>query len=71
MYVPKELKLNDFVDVKIPSNKDYFARLGKQQLGVEQYTGDDAATLPQSKIDQIIAGEFALEREMRDAESSE
>lgn len=68
MYVPDELKVNKFVDVQIPSNKDYFARLGKQTLGESQYTGDDAAVMPSSKIDAVTAEEQRIFDEMRQAE---
>lgn len=54
MFVPDKLKLNRFKLVKIPSNKDYFGRVGLQSAGTaSQYTGDEPAILPQNKIDQI------------------
>ena len=66
MYVPESLKLNKHQLVKIPSNKDYFSRLGKMELGEDAYTGDEVAHIPGRKIDEVIAGEFASEREMRE-----
>lgn len=55
MLIPEKLKLNKFKLVKIPSNKDYFGRVGLQSSGLSsQYTGDEFGTPPQSKIDQII-----------------
>lgn len=58
MLVPEKLKLNKFKLVKIPSNKDYFARVGLQSAGTpSQYTGDEMAVLDQSKIDQIRAAD--------------
>lgn len=71
MYVPDSLKLNKHQLVKIPSNKDYFSRLGKMELGENAYTGDGVASMPGRKIDEIIAGEFAAEREMRDKAEAE
>lgn len=55
MFVPEKLKLNKFKLVKIPSNRDYFGRVGLSSPGTaSQYTGDDMALPPQSKIDQIL-----------------
>lgn len=71
MYVPESLKLNKHEVVKIPSNKDYFARLGKMELGENAYTGDEVARIPGRKIDEVIAGEFAAEREMREKAEAE
>ena len=68
MYVPESLKVNKFVDVQIPSNKDYFARLGKQALPEGQYTGDDPAMMPTSKIDSVTEEEQRIFDEMRQAE---
>lgn len=68
MYVPEELKLNRFKDVKIPSNKDYFQRLGRQALPAGQYTGDEAAQMPSSKIDTVTQEEQRIFDEMRQAE---
>lgn len=70
MYVPESLKVNKFVDVKIPSNKDYFARLGKQSLPEGYYTGDEAAPVPTDKVSQITAEEQRLYDEMRQAEAN-
>lgn len=55
MLIPEKLKLNKFKLVKIPSNKDYFGRVGLQGVGTpSQYSGDDLASPQQSKLDQII-----------------
>lgn len=54
MYVPDELKLNRFVNVPIPENRDYFARFGTSKVAQDAaYTGDSDAPLPKSKIDAI------------------
>lgn len=68
MYVPESLKLNRFKDVKIPSNKDYFQRLGRQALPEGQYTGEDPAQMPAQKIDQVTHEEQRIFDEMRQAE---
>ena len=68
MYVPDSLKLNRYECVKIPSNKDYFSRLGKMELGADSYTGDDVAELPGSKIDTIVRGERAVDAKLQEAE---
>lgn len=55
MLVPDKLKLNRFKEVKIPTNKDFFARVGLGSVGTAgSYTGDDFAIPNQSKIDQIL-----------------
>lgn len=54
MLVPDKLKLNKFVHVRIPSNKEYFARVGLSSAGLStQYTGDEIADTGKSKIDSI------------------
>lgn len=61
MYVPEELKVNKFVDSRIPSNRDLFARLGNQSMPDNVYTGDNPAPYPSSKIDLIIDGERSID----------
>lgn len=68
MYVPEAMKINKFVDVRIPSNKDYFARLGRQSLPEGQYTGDQPAPMPSDKVESISAEEQRLFDEMRQNE---
>lgn len=42
MRINNKLKLNKFVHVNIPTNKEYFSRVGLSSLGpVSQYSGDD------------------------------
>lgn len=53
MYVCEKLKLNKFRDVKIPANKDYFQRLGLTTTPTGEYSGDDSAPMPQTKIQSI------------------
>lgn len=65
MYIPEAFKLNKFKDVKIPSNKDYFGRVGLQSVGdPSQYTGDEPATMPQSKMDQIYEADVQFRNEL-------
>ena len=53
MYIPNKLKLNKFVDVNIPANKSYFARLGEVKPLPDSFTGDEIAIMNQDKIQQI------------------
>lgn len=70
MLIPEKLKLNKFKLVKIPSNKDYFGRVGLQSAGTpSQYTGDEMATPTQSKIDQILEADREYNHFLRDSES--
>lgn len=71
MFIPESLKLNKHQLVKIPSNKDYFSRLGKMELGDDAYTGDEAARISGGKINDIIAGEFEVERQLREKAEAE
>lgn len=68
MFVPEKLKVNKFADVRIPSNKDYFQRVGVQALPEGQYTGDEFAPMPTDKVSSISAEEQRLYDEMRQAE---
>lgn len=55
MYIPEEMKkVNKFIDVAIPSNKSYFARVGEVAPPSSQFTGDEVAIMNQDKIDQIV-----------------
>lgn len=55
MYIPEALKkVNKFVDVAIPSNRSYFARLGEVSVPSSQFTGDEMMPLVQDKIDSIV-----------------
>lgn len=68
MYVPEKMRVNKFADVAIPSNKDYFARLGSQVIPSGQYTGDEPAMMPSDKVSQISAEEQRMYDEMMQAE---
>lgn len=66
MFIPEKLKLNKFKDVKIPSNKDFFARVGLGSVGTAgSYTGDELATPVQSKIDQIAEADAEFSRYLK------
>lgn len=68
MYVPEELrKVNEFVDARIPSNRDYFSRFGSVSGNSGAYTGDDVAPLPMDKVDTLAAGESATMNDVRAA----
>lgn len=71
MFVPDDLKVNRFSDVKIPSNKMYFARLGRQALPSGYYTGEDSAPMPVDKVTSISAEEQRIFDEMRANEPGE
>lgn len=68
MFVPDKLKLNKFVHVRIPSNKEYFGRVGLSSPGTSnQYTGDELAPMGKSKID-TLADMDAYDRLMQSKE---
>lgn len=63
MYCPKELKLNKFREVKIPSNASYFQRYGFAAVPSESlYTGDEELDYGQTKLDAIAEGAELYER---------
>lgn len=67
MFVPDKLKLNKFQHVRIPSNKEYFSRVGLSGLGASnQYTGDEFAPPSQSKIDQILETDREYQKYLRE-----
>lgn len=69
MFIPEELKLNKFVNVPIPENRDYFARFGTTKVAQDSaYTGDQNAPLPKSKIDSL-ADMDAYDRMMQEEEN--
>lgn len=54
MYIKDELKINKFQLVRIPSNKEYFGRVGLSSIGTgDQYTGDEMMPQQVSKIDNL------------------
>lgn len=53
MYYPEEFKLNKFVEVRIPSNREYFSRLGFVSPDNLPYIGDELISPVMSKIDAI------------------
>lgn len=71
MYCPEKLKLNKFKQVQIPSNKDYFGRLGTSPVPSSQYTGEDnLAPFPQRKTDELASTERDIIAELRVLESN-
>ena len=69
MLIPEKLKLNKFKEVRIPTNKELFGRVGIQGLGVaEQYSGDQSAVLNTSKIDAIIEADNEFRDQLNNPE---
>lgn len=71
MYIPKELrKLNEFQEVRIPSNREFFTRHGSAQVPPSQYTGDEMAPMPSRKVDTLAdMEEFDRIRQKEEASS--
>lgn len=57
MYCPKKLKLNKFVDVAIPKNSDFFARLAgaRPEAPSGAYTGDDILPVGMTKTELLAS----------------
>lgn len=55
MYIPEELKVNKFADVRLPDNASYFSRFGQSFPGQQLYTGDESAPIEQNKVDDLDA----------------
>lgn len=54
MYYPsKEMKVNTFRDVRIPSNAEYFARYGFAVSPASQYSGDEPSPMPSDKLSSL------------------
>lgn len=71
MLIPEKLKLNKFKLVKIPSNADYFGRVGLQSVGTPNlYTGDEIAVMPQNKIDQILEADQEYKQYLRNPDGN-
>jgi hypothetical protein len=69
MFVREEMKLNRFRDVRIPRNSEYFARAGAAVLPPSQFTNDEQAVMPQSKIQSIVEME-AYDKMKQEEENS-
>lgn len=65
MYVIEKLKLNKFLPVSVPRNKDLYARVGGRipSLGTTGFTSE----MGKSKLDLLSDSERALEAEMNGA----
>lgn len=71
MFVPDKLKVNRFKEVKIPTNKDFFARVGLGSVGTAgSYTGDEYAIPNQSKIDQIRQADYEFSKYLNSQEDN-
>ena len=64
MYIPKELKLNRFKLVRIPSGKELFGRYGQGNPNIGTYDPEDALPIFQSKLDAIASSFEAFKQEM-------
>lgn len=53
MFIPKEMKLNRFKEVSLPSARDFFGITQGQIPNSSQYTGDEPAPMPANKVDSI------------------
>lgn len=67
MYIPKELQINRFVAVSIPSPKSFFARVGEVSLPEKDYSGDDLVPEQMRKVDSIADYELYAEQMAREA----
>lgn len=67
MYVEEKLKLNKFVPVSVPRNKDLYARVGGRvpSQGTRGFTSE----LGKSKLDILADSEAALIDEMNNKQS--
>lgn len=68
MFVPKELRFNEFKEVNIPENRFFF---GRPMVNVPDtaYTGDESAVMPENKIDSIARGQQDYEDWLNTSES--
>lgn len=74
MVIPEKLQLNKFKLVNIPSNKDYFGRVGLTSAGTPNlYSGDEFSRPEQSKVDQILEAdrEYSKYLQSESAQSDE
>lgn len=68
MFIPKELRLNEFKQVNIPQNSWFFGRPMVNAPDVA-YTGDETAVMPENKIDSIARGQEDYENWLKDSGS--
>lgn len=71
MFIPKELQINRFVAVDIPSPKSFFARMGEVNLPEKDYSGDDLVPEPMRKVDSMADYEAYAEQMAREAAKPE
>lgn len=69
MYIPKDLRFNEFKEVNIPENRYFFGRPMVNAPDVA-YTGDETAVMPENKIDSIARGQEDYENWLQSNESS-
>lgn len=63
MYIPDELRLNEFKAVNIPENRWFFGRPMVNAPEVA-YTGDEPAIMPQNKIDSIAQADAEFQDQL-------
>lgn len=68
MFVPKELRYNEFKEVNIPENRFFFGRPMVQAPDVA-YTGDELAQMPENKVDSIAKGQEEYENWLKSTSS--
>lgn len=63
MFIPKELRLNEYKSVNIPENRWFF---GRPMVNVPDtaYTGDEPAVMPQNKIDSIAEADAEFQDQL-------
>lgn len=72
MYKPDKMRLNKFVDVAIPKNSDYFARMAGNlpTIGSQFFSGDEVVPQNDRKVD-VLADIDAYDRMMQRKEAAE
>lgn len=70
MFVPEKLKVNKLVQVDIPKPRDFFAQYGLHNASDAEYTGDNLASSPVNKV-QELADIEAYDRMMQEKELKE
>lgn len=69
MFIPKELRLNEFKQVAIPENKWFFGRPDAQgSVPDSAFTGDEMAVMPQNKIDSIAQADVEFRDQLNNGE---
>lgn len=62
MVIPEKMKLNKFRDCAIPSNREYFQRLGFVAPPEGSFTGDEKAPMPMNPVESAADYERYVEQ---------